>query len=91
MSAPSLTARLSPADERLGMAWWNAMSPADRIRAMEAAEAEFSRHVSVADAWIVWQRAQRSLAAADESRTLGMTHHGWSFASGCERATAVNE
>jgi hypothetical protein len=53
---PSLQARLSPADEKLGMAWWQALSRGERSGVLQATEARLARDVSVADAWLVWQR-----------------------------------
>ena len=71
--APSLTARLSAEDETLGMAWWNAMSKAERNSALAATEAILSRHASPAEAWIVWKNA--GLALRDSpARSRKYTH-----------------
>jgi hypothetical protein len=38
------------------MAWWQALSRGERSGVLQATEARLARDVSVADAWLVWQR-----------------------------------
>jgi hypothetical protein len=47
--------RLSPDEEQLGLAWWNAMSRLDRSQALAAAEELLQRPASIAEAWLAWK------------------------------------
>lgn len=42
-------------DERMGMAWWNGMTPQERIAALRTAATPENPHPSPAEAWETWK------------------------------------
>jgi len=70
LPAPSLSNRLPPQDETLGLAWWNALSWSERACALQAAENALGRAVSVADAWLIWKRTTAGAGGADRFAVL---------------------
>jgi hypothetical protein len=47
--------RKPTSDERLGMTWWNGLTPVERENVILGAEALLCRDVSAADCWTLWK------------------------------------
>ncbi len=51
-------------DEKMGMAWWNEMSLAERIHVLDEAERVRGQASSVSDAWALWKAGKIRIAGA---------------------------
>ncbi len=59
--------RVPNPDERMGMVWWNGLSPAERSHVLQATECQQpGKAPSVADAWSLWKAGRISMSEFGE-------------------------